>query len=77
MSTVIDTITADTVEPGDVVEYVLGKGPRRGQTRTLSVKSVEDTGSVIYITGVPDDIPGNETITVPFSSDDYVDIIGS
>lgn len=73
MSAVIDTVTADTVEQGDVIEYV-GK---RGQSHTLGVDSVEDTGGDILITGWPDDLPGGEKVTVRFQPDDYVDIIGS
>ncbi len=73
MSTVIDTITADTVEEGDVIEYV-GK---KGQSHTVQVKTVEDKGNHILVTGLPDDLPGGEKVTIRFQPDDYVDLLGA
>lgn len=77
MATVLDTVSADQVEIGDVIEYVRATGPKKGQSRVLEVTDINDTGSVIYITGIPDDVPGNDKVTVPFLADDYVDVLGS
>jgi hypothetical protein len=71
---VIDTITADTVQNGDVIEYVTPKG----KTRTLAVTGEpEDNGTHILVTGIPEDIAGNEKVTVRFEPDDYVDLLGA
>lgn len=70
---VLFTTTADTLEPGDHIEYVTGKG----KSRTMAVTEVDDQGSIIAVTGLPDDIPGGEKVTVSFQPDDFIDILGA
>lgn len=70
--TVIDVVTADTVEDGDTIRYVTGKG----QTFTLDVKGEPvDTGSKIHIRGYSHEL--GENITVKFGPSQRVDILGS
>jgi hypothetical protein len=70
--TVIDIVTADTVEDGDTIRYVTPKG----QTFTLDVKGTPvDTGTKIHIHGYSHEF--GENITVKFSPSQRVDILGS
>lgn len=70
--TVIDIVTADTVQDGDTIRYVT----RKGVTFTLDVKGEPtDTGEKIKVRGYSHE--SGENITVTFQPDQRVDILGS
>lgn len=72
MSSVIDTVTVDTVEDRDTIQYTTPKG----QTFTLDVKGdPEDRGDKIAVYGYSHEF--GENITVKFSPSQRVDILGS
>jgi len=69
--TVIDIVSADTVEENDTIRYT----GRRG-TITLDVKfPPEDAGDKIRIRGYSHET--GENVTVTFRPDQMVDILGS
>jgi len=70
--TVMDTVTADTIQDGDTIQYVTG----RGDTFTLDVKGEpDDRGNKIAVRGYSHEL--GENITVKFSPFQRVDILGS
>lgn len=69
--TVIDIVTADTVEDGDTIRYGY-----KGKVFTVDVKGTpEDTGSRIVVKGYSHEL--GENITVKFQPEQRVDILGS
>lgn len=68
--TVIDTVSADTVEATDTIQYV-----HKGRTFTVDVKTVDDIGAHVKIRGYSHETGDN--VTIKFRPDQRVDILGS
>jgi hypothetical protein len=67
---ILDTVEAHQLEPDDVVIYVTRKGEH-----LITVKSVNDLGTTVEITGYSHETGDN--ITKTFEPDDLFDIMGA
>lgn len=74
MSEVIDTISADSVEVSDLIQYV-----HKGQALTLEVKSVEEIkgehGWRVHVRGYSHE--SGDNVTIKFRPDQRVDLLGA